>query len=284
MTRRLRRRIRSRQALTMSRWSQASNRSGSRSSGQVPPGSDERLLDRVARELRVAEDQAGGRVQPREVHVEERGEGVMFASPRSLDRGLAGPRSPRVRHGHGGRARQGMASVSSERFSGPWRVTLDQSQRNSRAARTIRRHGPAGRMSERLDDARSAAQRGAVCVGEGSRPGAAGRSSRPAPAGRRSGRSTPPNPRASRNSTLATTSAASGRSEPAIASPGRRTRPIPTSVVTTSAGTDASGPGRHPSNAATATSPATWTRRWRERPSASPQPAPTRRAAIRRAA
>ena len=64
--------------------------------GQVPPGSDERLLDRVARELRVPEDQAGGRVQPREAHIEERGEGVMFASPRSLDRGLAGPRSPLV--------------------------------------------------------------------------------------------------------------------------------------------------------------------------------------------
>jgi hypothetical protein len=52
---------------------------------QVAPGADESLLDRVARELRVAEDQAGCRVQPREVHVDERGEGVMLASPRSFD-------------------------------------------------------------------------------------------------------------------------------------------------------------------------------------------------------
>ena len=65
MTRRLRRRTRSRQALTSSRWSQASNRSGSRRPGRSrqarmrPPG------PRRAR-APVAEDQAGGRVQPRE--------------------------------------------------------------------------------------------------------------------------------------------------------------------------------------------------------------------------
>ena len=53
--------------------------------GQVAPRADERLLDRVARELRVAEDQAGGRVQPREMRVDERGEGVMLALPRSFD-------------------------------------------------------------------------------------------------------------------------------------------------------------------------------------------------------
>ena len=52
---------------------------------QVAPRSDECLLDRVARELRVPEDQAGGRVQPREVDVDERGEGVMLAPPRSFD-------------------------------------------------------------------------------------------------------------------------------------------------------------------------------------------------------
>ena len=45
----------------------------------------ERLRDRVACEIRVAEDQTGCRVQPREVHIEKRGEGVMLASPRSLD-------------------------------------------------------------------------------------------------------------------------------------------------------------------------------------------------------
>lgn len=55
--------------------------------GQVAPGADESLLDRVARELRVAEDQSSRRVQPREADIDERGEGVMFASPRSLDEG-----------------------------------------------------------------------------------------------------------------------------------------------------------------------------------------------------
>ena len=64
--RRRRLRARSRQALTVRRWSQASNRSGIAKSRQVAPGADERLLDRVARELRVPEDQAGRRVQPRE--------------------------------------------------------------------------------------------------------------------------------------------------------------------------------------------------------------------------
>src|SRR4029078_4799778 len=53
--------------------------------GQIAPGADHRLLDGVARELAVAEDQAGGRVQPREAHVEESSGGVMLALPRSLD-------------------------------------------------------------------------------------------------------------------------------------------------------------------------------------------------------
>jgi hypothetical protein len=52
---------------------------------QVTPGPDECLLDRVARELRVAEDQSGRRVQPRERRVDESGEGVMIASLRSID-------------------------------------------------------------------------------------------------------------------------------------------------------------------------------------------------------
>ena len=77
--RRRRRRTRSRQALTVRRWSQASNRSGSRRPGQVTPGPDEGLLDRVVRELRVPEDQAGCRVQPRERRVDEAREGVMIA-------------------------------------------------------------------------------------------------------------------------------------------------------------------------------------------------------------
>ena len=75
----------SRQACTVSRWSQASNLSGSRRPGQVPPGADEGVLDRVSRELAVPEDQAGGRVQPRDGRVGERREGVMIASLCSLD-------------------------------------------------------------------------------------------------------------------------------------------------------------------------------------------------------
>ena len=34
--------------------------------GQVTPGSDERFLDRIARQLAVPEDQPGGRVQARD--------------------------------------------------------------------------------------------------------------------------------------------------------------------------------------------------------------------------
>ena len=52
---------------------------------QVPPGADEPFLDRVARELRVPEDQSGGRVQPGDGRAGERGEGVMIALPRPFD-------------------------------------------------------------------------------------------------------------------------------------------------------------------------------------------------------
>ncbi len=53
--------------------------------GQIPPGSDHRLLDGVARELRVPEDESGSRVQPREARIEELGEGVMLAVACPLD-------------------------------------------------------------------------------------------------------------------------------------------------------------------------------------------------------
>ena len=66
--------------------------------GQVPPGAHHRLLDRVARELRVPEDESGGRVQPREGRVDEHGEGVMIALACPLDE------SPLV-HGRLGAAR-----------------------------------------------------------------------------------------------------------------------------------------------------------------------------------
>ena len=52
---------------------------------QVAPCPDQRLLDRVARELRVPKDEAGCRVQPRKGRVDELGEGVMIASLRASD-------------------------------------------------------------------------------------------------------------------------------------------------------------------------------------------------------
>ena len=52
--------------------------------GKVPPGEHHRLLDRVSRELRVPEDESGGRVQSREGPVDERAEGVMIALTRPL--------------------------------------------------------------------------------------------------------------------------------------------------------------------------------------------------------
>jgi hypothetical protein len=52
---------------------------------QIAPGPNQRLLDRVTREVRVPEDQAGGEVQPRERQVHERREGVMIAPACPLD-------------------------------------------------------------------------------------------------------------------------------------------------------------------------------------------------------
>ncbi len=52
---------------------------------KVTPGSDICLLDRVARELRVPEDEAGDGVQPRDGRDDERSERVMIAPARSLD-------------------------------------------------------------------------------------------------------------------------------------------------------------------------------------------------------
>ena len=84
---------------------------------QVAPGADERLLDRVARELRVPEDEAGRRVQPREGRVDERGEGVMIAPLRAFD-------ELSLVHGRldcvttwAVVSRQGMASPAGKRFS-----------------------------------------------------------------------------------------------------------------------------------------------------------------------
>ena len=52
---------------------------------QVPPGADEAVLDGVASELRVAEDQAGGCVESGDGRAGERGEGVMIALPCPFD-------------------------------------------------------------------------------------------------------------------------------------------------------------------------------------------------------
>ena len=96
---------RSRQAWTVSFWSQPSNVIGVTQARQVSPGPDERLLDRVARELRVPKDESSCRVQPRKSRVDQVSEGLMIASLRPFDAVLAGPRSPRMRHGRGGHAR-----------------------------------------------------------------------------------------------------------------------------------------------------------------------------------
>jgi len=53
--------------------------------GQVTPGSNEGVLDRVSRELAVPQDQSSGCVQPSEGSAGDRGEGVMIAPSRSLD-------------------------------------------------------------------------------------------------------------------------------------------------------------------------------------------------------
>jgi hypothetical protein len=54
-------------------------------SGQVPPGSHQGVLDRVARELRVPEDEARGRVQAGSSRRREHGKGVVIALPSLLD-------------------------------------------------------------------------------------------------------------------------------------------------------------------------------------------------------
>ena len=84
---------------------------------EVAPGSDQPLLDRVACELGVTEDQARGLVQPHDGGAGELGEGVMIASPRTLH-------EPSLVHGRlvicparpGWSCSQGMASSLRERF------------------------------------------------------------------------------------------------------------------------------------------------------------------------
>src|SRR6202008_4120437 len=51
---------------------------------QIAPTANERVLDRVSREVVVPDDQTGGGVQPRDGRAGQRGEGVMIAPLRSL--------------------------------------------------------------------------------------------------------------------------------------------------------------------------------------------------------
>jgi hypothetical protein len=60
---------------------------------QVAPGTEQAILDGIARELAVPEDQAGSRVQPRDRPTDELGEGVMIALPRQIH-------EPSLVHGH----------------------------------------------------------------------------------------------------------------------------------------------------------------------------------------
>ena len=53
--------------------------------GKTTPCGKEPFLDRVSRELVVAEDQAGSSVQPRDERAGKRSEGLMIASLRPLD-------------------------------------------------------------------------------------------------------------------------------------------------------------------------------------------------------
>ena len=71
---------------------------------EVAPSSDEGVLDRVARQLWVPEDEAGCGVQAREGQVDKRGEGVMIASPSLFDEPSLVHGPPRCRRGHRGRA------------------------------------------------------------------------------------------------------------------------------------------------------------------------------------
>ncbi len=82
----------------------------------IPPGPEQPLLDRVACELRVAEDEAGRAVQPHDGRAGKLGEGLMIALPRPFHESSLVHGRLWCRHGHAGRASQGMASASGERF------------------------------------------------------------------------------------------------------------------------------------------------------------------------
>ena len=92
---------------------------------QVPPCPEHRLLDRVARELRVPEDEPGSQVQTREVHADEHAEGFMIALTCPLDE------TPLV-HGIPSTDAADAAYMDIDGSSGPKRSRLDRSGRRDR--------------------------------------------------------------------------------------------------------------------------------------------------------
>ncbi len=52
---------------------------------EISPGADQRLLDRVSRELAIPEDESGGCIKPRDGRTGKHREGVMIALLRLLD-------------------------------------------------------------------------------------------------------------------------------------------------------------------------------------------------------
>ena len=72
---------------------------------KIAPGPDERFLDRVARELRGPENESSRGVQPRDRDIDECCEGVMIASPGSLDETRLVHGCLGCGNGHNGRAR-----------------------------------------------------------------------------------------------------------------------------------------------------------------------------------
>jgi hypothetical protein len=84
---------------------------------EIPPSSDQRLLDRVACELGVPKDEAGGFVQPHDRRASELREGVMVASTCPLDElSLVHRRLTLIGTTVIDRASQGMAFASRFRF------------------------------------------------------------------------------------------------------------------------------------------------------------------------
>jgi len=68
------------------RYSQASNRSRVKELRQLPPAPDERLLDGVLGEVRVAQDELADRVETVDLAGSQLPEGIPIAAPGSLQK------------------------------------------------------------------------------------------------------------------------------------------------------------------------------------------------------